>query len=177
MINSSVLGLDALEIVGESEAINQLKSMSAMFGVLELDASSVELLRVLSREWRFGVDVDEKTLAAEVALDESVSFKKGCYPGQEVVEMSISRGRPNRSLELFTTKAKVVVGSEVQAGEKSVGKITSAVYLEDEESSFFLTRLKTEFLSSTDLAVDGTACRIVPTEEIVSRIAPIYCFR
>lgn len=164
-ITNSVLGLDAVEIIGPQDPINQLKTMSSMFGVQELDSLSAELLRVLDRRWRFGVDVDDKTLAAEVNLDELVSFKKGCYPGQEVVEMSISRGRPNRSLELLTAESKIAVGSEIKVGDKTAGSISSSIYLAEVARSFFLSKVKTEFLTSTELMVDEYSCRIVTAEE------------
>lgn len=164
-VANDVLGFDAVEIIGPSAAINQLKTMSAMFGVQELDSLSAELLRILAGRWRYGVDVDDKTLAAEVNLEELVSFKKGCYPGQEVVEMSISRGRPNRSLELLTSESRISVNSDIRVGDKIAGTISSAVYLEEESRSFFLSKVKTEFLTSTDLMVDGHSCRIVTVEE------------
>ena len=39
-----------------------------------------------------------------------VSFKKGCYPGQEVVARSQYRGTLKRRLQLFETDADVAVG-------------------------------------------------------------------
>lgn len=46
----------------------------------------------------FGRELSERTLAPEIELDSLVSFNKGCYAGQEVVEMAAARGRANRRL-------------------------------------------------------------------------------
>ncbi|MFM8712448.1 MAG: hypothetical protein ACKOE7_03635, partial [Actinomycetota bacterium] len=41
----------------------------------------------------FGIDIDGDTIPAETSLvDVCVSFTKGCYPGQELVERMDSRG-------------------------------------------------------------------------------------
>jgi hypothetical protein len=42
-----------------------------------------------------------------------VNFKKGCYPGQEIVARSQYRGTIKRRLQLFTTDAPAAVGQEV----------------------------------------------------------------
>ena len=43
-----------------------------------------------------GVDMDEEMLVMEADLEDAISFKKGCYLGQEVVERVAARGHVNR---------------------------------------------------------------------------------
>jgi glycine cleavage system aminomethyltransferase T len=65
-----------------------------------------------------------------VGLAHAVSFHKGCYLGQEVVERIRSRGHVNRRLcgLLFNVREPVRSGAKIRAGEKEVGVVTSCVY-------------------------------------------------
>ena len=65
----------------------------------------------------------------EVGLDDAVSFTKGCYLGQEVVERIRSRGHVNRKLcgLLLDGNTPAASGDKIQAGDKEVGRITSSV--------------------------------------------------
>ena len=56
------------------------------------------ILRVEAGVPRYGVDLTEDNLLLEIGLDQAVSFTKGCYLGQEVVERIRSRGHVNRKL-------------------------------------------------------------------------------
>jgi glycine cleavage system aminomethyltransferase T len=58
-----------------------------------------------------------------------VSFTKGCYLGQEVVERIRSRGHVNRKLTglLLDTTVAPAPGAAVRAEGREVGRVTSAV--------------------------------------------------
>lgn len=59
----------------------------------DVDIDSYHAERVRCRWPIFGVDIDSDTIPAETSLvDVCVSFTKGCYPGQELVERMDSRG-------------------------------------------------------------------------------------
>lgn len=58
-----------------------------------------------------------------------VSFKKGCYPGQEIVARSQYRGTLKRRLQVFETDAPATVGQEIfHSGdrEQPAGVVASA---------------------------------------------------
>ena len=63
------------------------------------------------------------------ALDDAVSFTKGCYLGQEVVERIRSRGHVNKKLCGLLRRWRYAgkPGDKLSAGGKEVGKITSSV--------------------------------------------------
>lgn len=79
----------------------------------------------------FGVDIDADTIPAETSLvDVCVSFTKGCYPGQELVERMDSRGStaPRRSMRLPARPANglnATVGESYVVGNASFGRCTS----------------------------------------------------
>ena len=81
------------------------------------------------RERPIGVDFGEDNLLLEVGIDNAVSFTKGCYLGQEVVERIRSRGHVNRKLcGLLIDGAQAVdPGDIVQMESREVGRITSSV--------------------------------------------------
>jgi len=79
----------------------------------------------------FGIDIDGDTIPAETSLvDVCVSFTKGCYPGQELVERMDSRGStaPRRLLRLPARPANGViaaVGEQYTVGDTPLGRCTS----------------------------------------------------
>ena len=83
----------------------------------------------------FGYDFGEKQIPHEAGLENShISYTKGCYTGQEIVERVRSRGQVNRrrvSL-LFSGDAVPRPGSPLTADEgKEVGSVTRAARVWD----------------------------------------------
>jgi folate-binding protein YgfZ len=76
-----------------------------------------------------GIDMDETTLIMESGREAAVSFTKGCYLGQEVVERVAARGHVNRRLSGLLLDADDVPqrGTPVLADGREVGYVTSAV--------------------------------------------------
>ncbi len=77
----------------------------------------------------FGYDFDDKYIPHEATLETShISYTKGCYTGQEIVERVRSRGHVNRRRVglRFAGLAIPESGAALSAGGKEVGHITSA---------------------------------------------------
>jgi folate-binding protein YgfZ len=77
----------------------------------------------------FGYDFGEKQIPHEAGLEVShISYTKGCYTGQEIVERVRSRGQVNRRrVELIFPGARVPSAGEVLTAEgKEVGFVTRA---------------------------------------------------
>ena len=79
----------------------------------------------------FGYDFDEKQIPHEAGLQDShISYVKGCYTGQEIVERVRSRGHVNRMrvlLKLSDSKAPAA-GTPLSVDGKEVGAITRSAY-------------------------------------------------
>ena len=77
----------------------------------------------------FGYDFDDKYIPHEAALESShVSFTKGCYTGQEIVERVRSRGQVNRrrvGLQ-FSGSSVPARGAKLLADGREVGHVSSA---------------------------------------------------
>ena len=98
------------------------------FGGAEFDEDVAEVLRVEAGIPRFGAELDEQVMPAEVGVvDRAVSFTKGCYVGQEPVARLHYRGHANRSLRALAPAVVPGPGAVVVSGEREVGRVTSAV--------------------------------------------------
>ena len=101
------------------------------FGAPRADLHVYEAERVRCSWPVFGVDIDTDTIPAETSLvDMCVSFTKGCYPGQELVERMDSRGStaPRRLMRLPAHPANGLnstVGASYVVGGVSIGRCTS----------------------------------------------------
>lgn len=81
-----------------------------------------------------GVETGEKTLAQELdRIAQTISFKKGCYLGQETVARLDALGHVNKKLVglRFTSGEQGAFpppGTELKSGETTVGTITSSAW-------------------------------------------------
>jgi folate-binding protein YgfZ len=101
-------------------------------GIPEIGPEAQEILRVEAGIPKYGVDMDETTLAPEANLTRThISLTKGCYVGQEIIARIDSRGHTNRALTglLCQDDAPPIPGAKLFApeAEREVGWITSAV--------------------------------------------------
>jgi folate-binding protein YgfZ len=77
----------------------------------------------------FGYDFGEKQIPHEAGLQDShISYTKGCYTGQEIVERVRSRGQVNRQRVglVFSGDAVPQAGSPLMMDGKEVGYVTRA---------------------------------------------------
>ena len=92
--------------------------------------SAFETARVLAGVPRFGCDMTESNLAPEAGIAErAISYNKGCYIGQEVLNRLHNFAEVNKSLRVLRIDVAEIPndGDPVFDGEKQVGEITSAV--------------------------------------------------
>lgn len=90
----------------------------------------LEELRIQAGFPTYGVDITAENLPQEVGRDQhAISFTKGCYLGQETVARIDALGHVNRCLVTleFDDVVPPAAGEAVMHGEKTVGKVTSAV--------------------------------------------------
>ncbi len=87
----------------------------------------------------FGYDFGDKQIPHEAGLQDShISYTKGCYTGQEIVERVRSRGQVNRrrvSLRFSNGNQPPAAGTILTADSKEVGAVTSASPLPQQHDS------------------------------------------
>ena len=84
MSNESVFSAIVLR-----DAFDATRTLLHAAGAVDASAAELDTLRVESGFPEWGIDMDENTLPQEANLDEmhAVSYTKGCYIGQETVEI------------------------------------------------------------------------------------------
>ncbi len=86
-------------------------------------------LRIESGIPKYGVDIDESTIVPELGIEEMISYKKGCYIGQEIIARIHFRGHVAKQLTGLTLSADVAANSELKTKEgKNAGRVTSVTY-------------------------------------------------
>ena len=98
-------------------------------GVIPATLDDARLVRIENGKPRYGEDILETTLPQESEQMHAVSFNKGCYLGQEIVERIRARGHVNRhfrKLELDAPEPPAP-GTKLTVDGKD-SEITSAVY-------------------------------------------------
>jgi folate-binding protein YgfZ len=86
------------------------------YDMLPCGWEALESLRIEAGIPRYGSELGEDVIPLEAGLLNALSFNKGCYIGQEIVERARSRGHVNWNL------TGLIVGSDKapQPGEKAV---------------------------------------------------------
>src|SRR5262249_21758688 len=102
IVQTSHFGEPGFDLIIAKTAIShvaeQLTERGKKFSAAWVGEQAQEILRIEAGIPRYGVDFNEDNLLLEVGLDNAVSFTKGCYLGQEVVERIRSRGHVNKKL-------------------------------------------------------------------------------
>ena len=124
-------GFDLTVPITEVEDIaRQFTAAALEYSAKWVGEEARELLRIEAGIPLYGVDVTEDNLILETGLNHAVSFNKGCYLGQEVVERIRSRGHVNKNLSGLVIEGEkaAAAGSRILSADKEVGRVTSSVY-------------------------------------------------
>lgn len=147
----------------------RIESTTKALSLTWLTREEYRLLRISAAIPLAGVDLHSKVAAPDLPLEDLVSFQKGCYTGQEVVEMASARGRPNRELVVLQIDyplSDTQLPLEISAADTSCGVLTSVAAL-NEQSSLGLGFLKTKRDQSQLLTVNQHAARIIPQRGMI----------
>lgn len=100
----------------------------------------------------FGVDIDTTSLPAETGLaDVAVSFTKGCYPGQELVERMDSRGSTAPHLLMRLPRvANPLTNTSAVPGEKYVASGTELGVCTSVAGDFALVQVRRACLGQAE---------------------------
>jgi tRNA-modifying protein YgfZ len=107
-----------------------------------LDETVAAIWRVIEGMPAHGVELLESTIPSESGLvDAAVTFGKGCYVGQELVERIDSRGRVVKRLVRVSSQHSLQPGDQLFLETAAVGTVSSAVELDG--TWFAIAMLKT----------------------------------
>jgi aminomethyltransferase len=151
LIRHSHFGLAGAEIIAPREKLeiiwqNLHTAVHAQHGA-PIGMQALNALRLEAGIPWFPIDFNDSVIPHEAALETThISFTKGCYTGQEIVERVRSRGHVNRrrtQLE-FSTQDPPAPGTKLRVNGAEVGYITSAAFSPSAGTSIGMAYLRRE---------------------------------
>jgi folate-binding protein YgfZ len=135
LIRKSHFGNSGAEILAQREHLGSLwRTLHGSVRASGGTAIGMQALNSLRLEagipW-FPVDFNDSVIPHEAALENThISFSKGCYTGQEIVERVRSRGHVNRvRVRLnFSTEKAPIAGTKLRANGAEAGYVTSEAF-------------------------------------------------
>jgi folate-binding protein YgfZ len=128
------IGYDVLVPVGCLSAVfDRMIAGAKSIGGRACGWSALETVRVEAGIPRFGVDMDETNFPQESGIESrAVSFTKGCYIGQEVLNRVHTMGHVNRHLQGLRLRGPLkslpMKGDKLFHNGREAGNITSAIF-------------------------------------------------
>lgn len=173
LIRHDFVGIVGFEvIIGRSEAAEWWDRMVDEFGATPAGVQAAEVLRVEAGLPARGREITGETLPPETGqIARGVSYHKGCYLGQEIIERMRSRGVMARRLARLNVDgvdAGVSLPAELSRDGKAAGRLTSLVQRPTDGQWLGLGYVKSGVEAGAELALAeaGGTARVV---EIVER--------
>lgn len=144
-----------LELIVPLEGLQALRERVLSAGGVEVGSGAYDLWRI-----ERGVAGHLEALGElpqEVGLEERVSYKKGCYLGQEIMARLEARGSTRYRLMALRGEG-LEPGAEVRRGEKVVGKV-GTVAISPQDGPLALALLRKEVQAGEELWVGEVSVR------------------
>ena len=127
--NASLTGQPGFRIFCPAAETPALIGRLESAGAKPASQEDCRLVRIENGKPRYGEDILDTSLPQETQQMHAVSFTKGCYLGQEIVERIRARGHVNRKLRLVELPGPdpAAPGSAIHVEEKPA-EVTSSVY-------------------------------------------------
>jgi len=148
---------DGFDLVVNSEQAGALWEALQNAGARPVGYDAFEILRIEAGLPRYGVDMDETNVVTE-ALDDAVSYTKGCYVGQEIIARIKYRGHVAKKLTglVFDQAVKLEANATIKSmDDKDIGRVTSKTYSPHLGCTIALGYLKYDYLAP------GTSVKVI----------------
>ncbi len=130
LLRSNRAGSGGWDLVIDPDHTKAIKKLKKTFG--EIDPGAFAAAQLEAGIPVFGIDTDSKTLPPELgpAFEaQHISYKKGCYTGQEVLMRLHSRGHTNRTWMALASEEPLESGASIShASRPDAGWVTSACF-------------------------------------------------
>ncbi len=152
-------GFDLFVNANEAQALHGTLTKA---GARPVGPDALETLRIEAGIPRYGMDMDETNVVTETNLDDSVSFTKGCYIGQEIIARIRYRGHVAKKLTGLIFESRVVLESGakvISSNDKEIGRVTSGTFSPRLNRTVALGYVKYDYLEP------GTIVMVVSAEQ------------
>ena len=157
IVRSRSNGAPGFQVWAENGSLAEVWQALLRSGARPIGRDAYEVLRIEAGVPRYGPEMNEGTLALEVAPDSALSFTKGCYVGQEIVARGTYVGQVHRKLAgiLVDGDQPPVHGDRVLKADRQVGVVTSGTWSPTLGSAIALALLRIdEFATTEPLHID-----------------------
>jgi folate-binding protein YgfZ len=142
-----------------------LLAQLAAAGVPEATHDDARTVRIEHGRPRYGEEITERYLIQETGQMQAVSFHKGCYLGQEIVERVRSRAQIHRLLKRLEIQASEApaAGTKLQINGADAAEIASAAFSPALGRVVALAYVRTQYSEpGTELMWETTQARVMP---------------
>jgi len=179
ILRATHTGEDGFDLIINADVASTLWDALHAAGARPVGYDALEVLRIEAGLPRYGIDMDETNVVTEAALDDAVSYTKGCYVGQEIIARIKYRGHVAKKLAgiKFVEAAKVEAGAAIKSMDsKEIGRVTSITYSPHLGRTVALGYVKYDYLATeTQVKVAaelGDVEARIAELPFVSRVAP-----
>lgn len=155
---------EARVVIADTDDAVVIVAALAKAGARQVSLGDWNVARIEAGVPLFGVDMDETTIPLEAGIEtRAISFSKGCYVGQEVIVRVMQRGGgrvARRLVGLHVETGQPLAGGDVvRAGEREIGRVTSAVISPALNAILALAYLHRDFvMPGTPVVVSSAGC-------------------
>ncbi len=146
------LGEPGFDILLPSQSIEEtVRVLGERLGS-PMSVADYQLARLRQGQPTFPDEINENVILTECGMRDAVSFTKGCYVGQEVIERSDAIGKVPRTLArvVLSGTGAVAGASIVNARGETIGKIVSSVVDEASTTTYAFALLRTGVYSADE---------------------------
>lgn len=163
VFGSSFVGGAGVWIAAAAERRDEVTDRIESAGAVAAGGDDFRLARVENAAPLLGEDYFDNNIPHETGLLKAVSFYKGCYVGQEIVERVETQGQVRRLLTWIEVDAAEPPRSmQVSHEGRTVGELTSAVYSPRRDKVLGFAMLRREATErGAALLVDGVPGRAI----------------
>ena len=167
IVRSSEAGTAGYDLVIDVGHVGAVATALLAGGAVRASETDAETVRIESGRPRFAHDMDADTIPLEAGIeDRAISRSKGCYVGQEVIVRVQDRGHGRVAKRLvglaFDASAAVPpAGAPIAAGDREIGRITSAAWSPALARPIALGYVHRDFVEpGTSVAVQGATASV-----------------
>ncbi|MFY9728378.1 MAG: glycine cleavage T C-terminal barrel domain-containing protein [Bryobacteraceae bacterium] len=159
----SLTGQPGFRMYSTAGAADEIIQRLAAAGTHHATEEDARLVRIENGRPRYGEDIRDTSLPQETGQMHAVSFSKGCYLGQEIVERIRAQGHVNRKLVRLRldSAAPPAAGTKLTAAGADAGEITSSVYSPAEASAIALAYVRSSYAATGQALAAGDISAVV----------------
>lgn len=138
-------GERGVDLLVPCESVAAIRAALIGSGATSIDHDALEAARIEAGIPRMGAELDDTVIPLEAGLRHAVSYKKGCYIGQEVIAMMTYRGQaPRRLMGLVLPEGPPPErGTVLRAAGRKAGIVTSSTAASTHGAAIALALVKT----------------------------------